>query len=63
MLPCQKDNKSFFQILQNAADLDLRDKRGKKHDLAVVARWRNAGGFVSPRRLFIKHSSALEELL
>ena len=36
MLPCQKDNRSFFEKLQNARGLDLRDNRGKRHDLAVV---------------------------
>lgn len=36
MQPCQKDNSSFFQKLQNAEGLDLRDKRGKRHQLAVV---------------------------
>lgn len=36
MPPCQENSKSFFQILQNADGLDLRDNRGKKHDLAVV---------------------------
>ena len=36
MRPCQKDNKSFFEKLQKAAELDLRDNRGKRHDLAVV---------------------------
>jgi hypothetical protein len=36
MLPCQKDSRSFFEKLQNAKGLDLRDTRGKKHDLAVV---------------------------
>jgi len=36
MLPCQKDNRSFFEKLQKAEGLDLRDKRGKKHNLAVV---------------------------
>ncbi len=36
MLPCQEDNKSFFEQLQKAEGLDLRDKRGKRHDLAVV---------------------------
>jgi hypothetical protein len=46
MLPCQKDNRSFFEKLQKAEGLDLRDKRGKKHNLVVVARWRNNGGFV-----------------
>ena len=36
MQPCQKDDKSFFQKLQNVEGLDLRDKRGKRHELAVV---------------------------
>ncbi len=36
MQPCQEDNRSFFEKLQNAEGLDLRDNRGKKHDLAVV---------------------------
>jgi len=36
MLPCQEDNRSFFEKLQNARGLDLRDNRGKRHDLAVV---------------------------
>lgn len=36
MLPCQEDNRSFFQKLQSAEGLDLRDNRGKRHELAVV---------------------------
>ena len=36
MQPCQKDNRSFFEKLQNAEGLDLRDNRGKKHKLAIV---------------------------
>jgi len=36
MQPCQKDNRSFFEKLQNCDGLDLRDSRGKRHDLAVV---------------------------
>lgn len=36
MQPCQENNRSFFLQLQNAEDLDLRDSRGKRHDLAVV---------------------------
>ncbi len=36
MPPCQENSRSFFQILQNADGLDLRDNRGKRHDLAVV---------------------------
>lgn len=34
--PCQEDNRSFFEKLQNEKGLDLRDNRGKRHDLAVV---------------------------
>jgi predicted transposase YbfD/YdcC len=36
MQPCQKDSRSFFEKLQNAEGLDLRDNRGKRHDLGVV---------------------------
>ena len=36
MQPCQKDSRSFFEKLQNAKGLDLRDNRGKRHDLAIV---------------------------
>ncbi len=36
MLPCQEDNRSFFQKLQSVEGLDLRDNRGKRHDLVVV---------------------------
>lgn len=36
MQPCQKDNRSFFEKLQNAEGLDLRDNGGKRHDLAIV---------------------------
>jgi len=36
MRPCQKDNSSFFEKLQKAEGLDLRDTRGKRHDLALV---------------------------
>ncbi len=36
MQPCPKDNRSFFEKLQNEKDLDLRDNRGKRHDLAVI---------------------------
>jgi len=36
MQPCQENSRSFFEKLQNAKGLDLRDNRGKKHDLAVV---------------------------
>lgn len=36
MQPCQKDSRSFFEKLQKAEGLDLRDNRGKRHELGVV---------------------------
>jgi predicted transposase YbfD/YdcC len=36
MQPCQENNRSFFGKLQEAEGLDLRDARGKRHDLAVI---------------------------
>lgn len=36
MQPCQQNSRSFFQKLQKAEGLDLRDNRGKRHDVAVV---------------------------
>lgn len=36
MSPCPEDNKSFYQRLQEAEGLDLRDNRGKRHELAIV---------------------------
>ena len=36
MQPCSGDNRSFFVKLQSAEGLDLRDPRGKRHELAVV---------------------------
>jgi predicted transposase YbfD/YdcC len=36
MQPCPEDNRSFFEKLQNEKGLDLRDNRGKRHDLAVI---------------------------
>jgi hypothetical protein len=34
--PCQQNSRGFFEKLQNAEGLDLRDNRGKRHDLAVI---------------------------
>ena len=34
--PCREDHKTFFEQLQIAEGLDLRDNRGKEHDLAVI---------------------------
>jgi len=36
MQSCQTDSRSFFEKLQSTKSLDLRDKRGRKHDLAVI---------------------------
>lgn len=36
MQSCPEDNRSFFEKLQKEKGLDLRDNRGKRHDLAVV---------------------------
>ncbi len=36
MQPCQPNSRSFFEKLQSAEGLNLRDNRGKRHDLAVV---------------------------
>ena len=36
MQPCQKNSRSFFEKLQRAEGLDLRDRRGKRHELAVI---------------------------
>jgi len=36
MPPCQEQNKSFFDQLQNLEGLDLRDTRGLRHELRVV---------------------------
>lgn len=36
MLPCEKDNTSFFEKLQSCQGLDLRDKRGKRHALGII---------------------------
>lgn len=36
MQPCQENSRSFFEKLQSAGNLDLRDNRGKRHDLAIV---------------------------
>lgn len=36
MTPCENQNTTFFEKLQQSKDLDLRDRRGRRHDLAVV---------------------------
>jgi hypothetical protein len=36
LLPCPAQKKSFYETLQNTNDLDLRDNRGKRHELSLV---------------------------
>jgi predicted transposase YbfD/YdcC len=36
MPPCENNNTSFLSKLQNCKGLDLRDNRGKRHDLAMI---------------------------
>lgn len=36
MPPCQENSRSFFEKLQKSEVFDWRDKRGKRHDLAVI---------------------------
>jgi hypothetical protein len=70
MQPCQEDNRSFFEKLQNAEGLDLRDNRGKRHTLAVVlvgvtaAVLSNRDGFLSSiHRHLVNHYEKLVEAL
>ena len=70
MQPCQEDNRSFFEKLQNEKGLDLRDNRGKRHDLAVVlvgvmlALLSNRDGNLSSIQRYLKnHHERLTEVL
>lgn len=36
MPPCEKKNTSFFAKLQRCQGLDLRDNRGRRHELAII---------------------------
>ena len=70
MQPCQEDNRSFFEKLQNEKGLDLRDNRGKRHDLAVVlvgvmaALLSNRDGNLSSIQRYVKnHYERLTEVL
>lgn len=36
MTPCENQNTTFFEKLQQTSGLDRRDRRGKRHDLTVV---------------------------
>ncbi len=70
MQPCPEDNRSFFEKLQNEKGLDLRDNRGKRHDLAVVlvgvmlALLSNRDGNLSSIQRYVKnHYERLTEVL
>jgi predicted transposase YbfD/YdcC len=70
MLPCQEDNRSFFEKLQRVEGLDLRDNRGKRHDLAmvlvgvVIALLSNRDGNLSSVQRHLKnHIGKLAEVL
>lgn len=70
MQPCPEDNRSFFEKLQNEKGLDLRDNRGKRHDLAVVlvgvmlALLSNRDGNLSSIQRYVKnHYECLVEVL
>src|SRR5215210_865986 len=70
MLPCEKDNTSFFEKLQSCDGLDLRDNRGKRHELAIIllevvlAMLSNRDGKMSSihRRLEFHHEQLLDFL-
>ena len=70
MQPCQENSRSFFEKLQNEAGLDLRDARGKRHDLAVIligltmAVLSNRDGCLSSiDRYSVNHYEQLSEVL
>ena len=70
MLPCEKNNTSFFAKLQSCEGLDLRDNRGKRHDLAVIlvgvtlAVLSNRDGCLSSiHRYLFNHYEKLTEVL
>jgi len=63
MQPCQENSRSFFEKLQNAKGLDLRDNRGKKHDLAVVLVGVDNRAVSESGRLLFKYSPAFGESL
>ena len=58
MLACEKKNTSFFAQLQNCAGLDLRDKRGKRHELAIILLGGYARGVSQSGRETVEYSSA-----
>jgi predicted transposase YbfD/YdcC len=68
--PCSENNRSFFEKLQNEKDLDLRDNRGKRHDLALIlvgvmlALLSNRDGNLSGMQRYLKnHYERLVEVL
>ena len=68
MPPCEKKNTSFYEKLQSCQGLDLRDKRGKRHELAIIlvgvtlAMLSNRDGKLSSiyRHLAFHHDKMLE---
>ncbi len=70
MQPCQTDSRSFFEKLQKSEGLDLRDNRGKRHNLAVIlvgvtlAVLSNRDGCLSSiHRYLVNHYEKLTEVL
>jgi len=70
MIPCEENSTTFFRQLQLAEGLDLRDNRGKRHDLAVIlvgvtiALLSNRDGCLSSiHRHLVNHSGKLAEVL
>ena len=70
MQPCHTDSRSFFQKLQTLEGLDLRDKRGQRHDLAVVLTGvvlallcNRAGSLSSIHRHLVQHYEPLAAVL
>lgn len=70
MSPCLADSRSLFEKLQQAEGLDLRDNRGKRHDLAVVLVGvvlallsKRDGCLSSIHRYLVNHYARLVEVL
>lgn len=69
-LPCSPQRKSFYEVVQNSPDVDCRDNRGKRHDLAIVLAGFSAallckrdGNLSSIHRHMKNHYSALCQFL
>ncbi len=70
MQPSFEDSRSLFEKLQQAEGLDLRDNRGKRHELAevlvgVVLAWlsKRDGCLSSIHRYVVNHYERLVEVL